>query len=555
MAMSAQASSPGSSYKDSSRAASIALGSEDSEDDDELLMEDDQLLGAGLLKSSRGGDGLSDAALSAGLRTDAEKHQSMLLALCTGLGATTTEQRADGKMVRSIEAGDDCLMCIQDIQRYLRRDDSMKSIFKLLASWDIVQTRLLPIIFKYQNKKQLQFAATKLVVMLTMPPETGYSEAEARQRKDVVARIRADTRKRDALAFLIVPPATYLLKFKEAFLEKHVLRCFVDMLTDSFSRDGYDRDEHDLRVIELVLSLFRNLLHVPNAAPTASTRSEHLTHLQEDFVCALQEEYVLELVLHLIQNVGEEDTKEWNLLLLEIMYLLLRGQSPEILLKSLTPQQLKEKRLQDLENRRRKVQNGSGSKRIMLSPQERQVNYDLEDPLLAISEDEVRAQKARFNAMGSRHSHFGGIIRFSQNDTTKDKGVLSTRSLADPTLNQRWKAGGVVAGTSIGSELGIRGGARGSRATQTLSDIAASRTAAADGSARPSALTVGCGLGKKTHAMTAGKTEEVKAALKELVEEFLKTGYGPLLASAKLAFVHESDRLLPSDLIQMMYIR
>ena len=54
--------------------------------------------------------------------------------------------------------------------------------------------------------------------------------------------------------------------------------------------------------------------------------------------------------------------------------------------------------------------------------------------------------------------------------------------------------------------------------------------------------------------MTAAKSGEVKAALKELVEEFLDTGYGPLMESVKRAFVRESDRLLPSDLIQMMYL-
>ena len=70
---------------------------------------------------------------------------------------------------------------------------------------------------------------------------------------------------------------------------------------------------------------------------------------------------------------------------------------------------------------------------------------------------------------------------------------------------------------------------------------------------RPSALTVGCGLGQPT-AMTAAKSGEVKAALKELVEEFLDTGYGPLMESVKRAFVRESDRLLPTDLIQMMYL-
>ena len=122
------AASPGSAgsntriEKDNSRSKSIALGSDDSDDEDiETMMRD--------------GNGKEfDPMLVAGSRTDAEKHQSMLLALCTGLGATTFEEGPDGNRIRSIEMGEDCQACIADIQRYLRRDDSMKSIFKLLSS-------------------------------------------------------------------------------------------------------------------------------------------------------------------------------------------------------------------------------------------------------------------------------------------------------------------------------------------------------------------------------------------------------------------------------------
>ena len=95
---------------------------------------------------------------------------------------------------------------------------------------------------------------------------------------------------------------------------------------------------------------------------------------------------------------------------------------------------------------------------------------------------------------------------------------------------------------------------RGTRLAQTCNDTAACRAGAADGSVRPSALTVGFGLGGASTVNTAAKSPAVRASLKVLVEEFLKTGYGPLMKSVKNSFVRESDRLLPSDLIQMMYI-
>ena len=575
------APSPGSAESDmrtrknNSSSKSIALGSDDSDNEDiETMMRD--------------GNGEEfDPTLLTGTRTDAEKHQSMLLALCTGLGATTFEEGSDGTRIRSIEMGEDCQACIADIQRYLRRDDSMKSIFKLLSSWDLVQTRLLPLIYKYQNDKQLQFSATKLVVMLTMPPENGFSQAASRQASDVVERLRGGERERKALAFLTVPHVRYLQEMKSSFLPSHVLKCFVDMLTDAWARDGFDRDEHDLRVIELVLSLFRNLLSVPNGAPKNSTKDEHFTHLQENFIVALEREYIVELVLHLIQHVNEEDTKEWNLLLLEMMFLLLRGQNPASLLASPLPdelEQLKIKRKEDLANYAKQqheqqqyqyqdLNGGSAGKRVMLSPAANSTTTRKNvqhDPLLHITRGEKVARAQRLEALGSRHSRFGGTLALRSRGTGQDattgdlldsekpitKKFLWAKNLADPEQSRRRKNGGIIrnGGGVVRRGANACSSARGSRMAQTQADVAACRQGAADGSVRPSALTVGCGLGGLPTVNTAVKSADVRASLKALVEEFLKTGYGPLMKSVKNSFVRESDRLLPSDLIQMMYI-
>ena len=569
-----QANSPGSSSsynsKNSTTSKSINLGSDDSDDDEELMM---------MMKNNGEQDDF-DASLITGSKTDAEKHQSMLLALCTGLGATTWEETEDGTRVRSIEMGEDCQACIADIQRYLRRDDSMKSIFKLLSSWDVVQTRLLPLIYKYQDNKPLQFSATKLVVMLTMPPENSSSDAKDRQARDVVERLRGSLRERKALAFLSVPHVRYLQEMKSSFLKPHVLKCFVEMLTDAWARDGYDRDEHDLRVIELVLSLFRNLLHVPNGGTKHSTSDEHYTHLQEEFIVALEREYIIELLLHLIQNVNDDDTKEWNLLLLEMMYLLLRGQNPATLLASPLPSeliQMNEQRKIELERAAAAEHaasvasaagaNGSSSggkgSRVMLSPHlinNSRKGQDLNDPLLQITKEERKARAERLDALGSRHSRFGGTLVIRNNgmqDTSQDQPISKqfvwAHNLSDANGTKRRERGGIIRNSSgiTNSSLNIT---RGTRLAQTSNDIAACRTGAADSSVKPSALTVGFGIGGTATVMTAAKSKKVRASLKLLIEEFLTSGYGPLMKSVKNSFVRESDRLLPSDLIQMMYI-
>jgi hypothetical protein len=565
------AASPGSSSaaynkKDSDNAKSIALGSDDSDDEDIMMT------------MKNGNVEEFEPSLITGRRTDAEKNQSMLLALCTGLGATTYEDLKDGTRIRSIEMGEDCSACIADIQRYLRRDDSMKSIFKLLSSWDIVQTRLLPLIYKYQDNKQLQFAATKLVVMLTMPPENGFSEASQRQAKDVMDRLRGDERERKALAFLTVSHVRYLQEMKDSFLQPHILKCFVDVLADAWARDGFDRDEHDLRVIELVLSLFRNLLHVPNSPPKSSTKDAKYCNLQENFIVALEKEYIIELVLHLIQHVNEEDTKEWNLLLLEMMYLLLRGQNPATLLAAPTKEDLvkmKEERKSELAAQARHYvdmqqrSESSNGKRTMLSPPTPSINYNPNDPLLRVTAAEKKARTQRLDALGSRHSRFGGTFAVRRGGESAVKGTKNTRSidddastpmtkqfvwahnLADPHQKQRRQNGGIIRGSNGIRSMNV---GRGTRLAQTCNDAAACRAGATDGSVRPNALTVGFGLGGASTVNTAAKSNEVKASLKCLMEEFLKTGYGPLMKSVKSSFVRESDRLLPADSMQMMYI-
>ena len=75
-----------------------------------------------------------------------------------------------------------------------------------------------------------------------------------------------------------------LVKHKEAFLSQEVLGIFVSMLEEPLSHDGFDRTEDDNMLIELILTLFRNLLHVPNRI-FKHIKWRAFNHLQEKIYC------------------------------------------------------------------------------------------------------------------------------------------------------------------------------------------------------------------------------------------------------------------------------
>ena len=84
-------------------------------------------------------------------------------------------------------------------------------------------------------------------------------------------------------------------------------------------------------------------------------------------------------------------------------------------------------------------------------------------------------------------------------------------------------------------------------------DMAAAKTAAITG-IRPDAFTVGYGYGKVMSAPAATKQRDVRLVLKEFASQFIKKAYPALMRSLVKDFRRESTRLLPSDMIQYIYL-
>jgi len=67
---------------------------------------------------------------------------------------------------------------------------------------------------------------------------------------------------------------------KDAFLSTDMIGLLMTFLADALVR----RDHKDDVWIELVLTVMRNLLLIPDVEPSVAVGSNHLTHMQEDLL-------------------------------------------------------------------------------------------------------------------------------------------------------------------------------------------------------------------------------------------------------------------------------
>lgn len=153
----------------------------------------------------------------------------------------------------------------------------------------------------------------------------------------------------------------YLQNAKEAFMEKDVLATLVSFFAEPLSKSAAwvllgiclltitlthfrERNDEDTEFIELVLTLFRNLLQIPDPQASRSV-SDTRSNMHDALILAYQKyfmqsiihysnlyvyrDHILELLIILAGMLEERQNKAWNLLLLEIFYLILRKETAE----------------------------------------------------------------------------------------------------------------------------------------------------------------------------------------------------------------------------------
>lgn len=96
--------------------------------------------------------------------------------------------------------------------------------------------------------------------------------------------------------------------------------------------------EDDWKLMQLVLTLFRNLLAVQDISPhqKAAGSACQIFSMRDKFMELLFRENVMDLILVICQHVGGSYSylRQDNLLLLEIFHYMFTGQDPELVAKA-----------------------------------------------------------------------------------------------------------------------------------------------------------------------------------------------------------------------------
>ncbi|CAM9262579.1 unnamed protein product [Choristocarpus tenellus] len=335
-----------------------------------------------------------------------EKHMlKELLLVCSALGSMESED--DGAKERFVR-GENCLEWLQDLQRALRRDDDQtRDILITLASWKVLQMKLIPLILECRDDADLVKTLLKLYVMLTMPMT---KQTEDTLLKPVNPKAEGDVRDQQARRRENASAQQASLQaFKRAFVSKDVLEVIVGVLEEPLSHTGVARTDEDNFIMELCLTLLRNILNIKDPVPGTNSVADHMMQLQEQLVVLFQDALLLDILLLLAQDVTSRENAKLNLLLVEIFHSILKGQEPGAIISS------------HQESLSRVNQNHNGKR---VHSQQSAVGGMLSS-LLTKERDKRSLASSQMN---SRHSRFGGNLQLGGGDG-------AVRMLANPFLD------------------------------------------------------------------------------------------------------------------------
>ncbi|KAK1901642.1 Protein timeless like [Dissostichus eleginoides] len=292
-----------------------------------------------------------------------------LLATCSALGyleGDTYHKEAE------------CLESVKDLIRYLRHEDDTRDVRQQLGAGQILQNDLLPIIVQHGQDKALFDACIRLMVNLTQPAMLCFGKVP----DDPVFRHH----------FLEV--TAHLQACKEAFASEAVFGILSETLYTLLQLDWEQRQEEDNLLIERVLLLVRNVLHVP-ADPCEEKKVDDDASIHDRLLWAIHMSGFDDLIKFLASAQSEQ---QWSMHVLEIISLMFRDQTPEALVSAGQARSAEEKNRDGLE-------------------------------LEALRQKEHAAKRSRTFQRGTRHSHFGGSYVVQGLKAIGDNDVIYHRNI------------------------------------------------------------------------------------------------------------------------------
>ncbi|XP_060128020.1 protein timeless homolog [Zootoca vivipara] len=297
-----------------------------------------------------------------------------LLATCSALGFLEGD---------TYHKEPDCLESVKDLIRYLRHEDETRDIRRQLGAAQILQNDLIPIIVQYPQDKQLFDAVIRLMVNLTQPAVLCFGKLpqEASFRHH----------------FLQI--VSYLQAYKEAFANEKIFGVLSEKLYDLLQLDWEQRQEEDNLLIERILLLVRNVLHVP-ADPDEEKNVDDDANTHDRVLWAIHISGMDDLLKFLASSQSEQ---QWSLHVLEIISLMFRDQNPVQLAATGQARSAKEQGADTAE-------------------------------LEHLRQKELAERKSRVLQRSSRHSRFGGcyviqgLKSFGDRDVVMHKGLQNVKN-------------------------------------------------------------------------------------------------------------------------------
>ncbi|KAM6215560.1 protein timeless homolog [Rhynchocyon petersi] len=223
-----------------------------------------------------------------------------LLATCSALGYLEGD---------TYHKEPDCLESVKDLIRYLRHEDETRDIRQQLGAAQILQSDLLPILTQHRQDKTLFDAVIRLMVNLTQPALLCFGSVP----------------KEPSLRHHFLQVQTYLQAYKEAFASEKAFGVLSETLYELLQLGWEERQEEDNLLIERILLLVRNILHVP-ADPNQEKSIDDDASVHDQLLWAIHLSGLDDLVLFLASSPSEQ---QWSLHVLEIVSLMFRDQNPQ----------------------------------------------------------------------------------------------------------------------------------------------------------------------------------------------------------------------------------
>ncbi|KAL8674137.1 MAG: hypothetical protein Q9168_001474 [Polycauliona sp. 1 TL-2023] len=238
--------------------------------------------------------------------------RAYVYSLVSALGGTGTDE--DGRYI----LGDDALACLKDLKKWLKLYDEKANrldVARCLAEANLIEGDLLEILGAWPEdgtedrvKSKIALSCLELLVPLTWPLEKTDAQMTVNHHRHI--------------PYIQLAQSSY----KRAILDsqtKTILRTAVRIGLPSIAIPMSERTSRDEGIIKLILYLFRNISIVSTSGESKESPTSRSATIE-----AFHHQDVLALILTICSNMGE-DFNTQDMVILELLFHLLKGVSPE----------------------------------------------------------------------------------------------------------------------------------------------------------------------------------------------------------------------------------